>query len=400
MNSKFFKRLVIFFLVFLAGITGGLVSTLLITNKIDVKTATTSSSTVNNLTVNQTDTKTATTEAVKIIQNAVVSVVNYQTSTGNSDYTNFFNSNLSNQEGELVVYGEGSGAIYKKEGDFAYVVTNTHVVEGAEKLEILLADGTRLDGELIGSDTYSDLAVIKIEGQGIETIGEFADSSTLTLGEPAIAIGSPLGSQYANSVTAGIVSGLSRTVTLTNEQGETISTNAIQTDAAINEGNSGGPLINIQGQIIGINSSKITYSRTQVAVEGMGFAIPSNDVIAIISQLETNGKVIRPAIGISMVALSEVSSVVYEDLNIPDEVISGIIVADVQEGMPADGKLQQYDVIVAINDQDIASGSDLQSVLYKHQLGDTITVTFYRQQEKLTRDIVLNKTNQELVAPR
>lgn len=398
MTSKWFKRFMIFILVFLSGITGGFVSTFMLTKNSESVTTTTASSTINSLTINQTQIKTTTTEAVKTIQDAVVSVVNYKTSS--SGYNQFFNSGLHGQDGTLEVYSEGSGAIYKKDKTEAYVVTNNHVVEGSEKIEVILADGTHLDGELIGSDTYSDLAVIKISADKIKTIGEFADSSTLTLGEPAIAIGSPLGSEYANSVTSGIVSGLSRIVTLTNEQGETISTNAIQTDAAINQGNSGGPLINIQGQIIGINSSKITSSRTQVAVEGMGFAIPSNDVIAIINQLETNGQVIRPAIGIGMVMLAEVSNAIYKDLGIPDEVTSGIIVTGVQSGMPADGKLEQYDVITDINSKPIASASDLQSILYEHQLGDTITVTFYRKQEKKTVNITLTKTNQHLSSTR
>lgn len=399
--KTFFKKFLTLVLALVAGGFGGAAATLYLTNnqtQTVISQKNNSSNTANQITVNQTEVKTATTQAVKTIQDAVVSVVNYQRSSGG--FSQIFGNSLPNQANELEVYGEGSGAIYKKDGQFAYVVTNNHVVEGAEKLEIILADGNRVDGELVGSDTYSDLAVIKIAGDGITTIGQFADSSTLTLGEPAIAIGSPLGSQYANSVTEGIVSGLSRTVTSTNDYGETVSTNAIQTDAAINQGNSGGPLINIQGQIIGINSSKITLSRSQVAVEGMGFAIPSNDVIAIINQLETNGQVVRPAIGISMVNLAEVSTSVYTDLQIPAEVTNGIIVSDIQDGMPAQGKLEVYDVITEIEGQPIYAASDLQSVLYKHQLGDTISVTIFRKGNKQTVDITLTKTNQDLASIR
>lgn len=159
----------------------------------------------------------------------------------------------------------------------------------------MLADGTKVVGELVGADTYSDIAVVKISSDNVSTVAEFADSDKLTVGETAIAIGSPLGTEYANSVTQGIVSSLSRTVTMTNDDGKTISTNAIQTDAAINPGNSGGALINIEGQVIGINSSKISStSSSGEFVEGMGFAIPSNDVVSIINQLEENGQVIRP----------------------------------------------------------------------------------------------------------
>src|SRR5699024_11059139 len=181
-------------------------------------------------------------------------------------------------------------------------------------------------------------------------------SNKITVGETAIAIGSPLGTEYANSVTQGIVSSLSRTVTMTNDNGETISTNAIQTDAAINPGNSGGALINIEGQVIGINSSKISSpSSSGESDEGMGFAIPSNDVVKIINQLEENGKVIRPALGISMVNLSDLSTNAIAQLNIPTSITNGVVVASVQSGMPAEGKLQKYDVITEVDGQEVTS---------------------------------------------
>ena len=139
----------------------------------------------------------------------------------------------------------------------AYIVTNNHVINGANKVDIRLSDGTKVPGEIVGSDTFSDIAVVKISSEKVTTVAEFGDSSKLTVGETAIAIGSPLGSEYANTVTQGIVSSLNRNVSLKSEDGQAISTKAIQTDTAINPGNSGGPLINIQGQVIGITSSKI-----------------------------------------------------------------------------------------------------------------------------------------------
>lgn len=136
----------------------------------------------------------------------------------------------------------------------------------------------------------------------------FGDSDNLKVGEPAIALGSPLGSQYANSVTSGIISSLNRQVVNQNDEGQTVNINAIQTDAAINPGNSGGPLVNMAGQVIGINSSKIVQTESNVSVEGIGFAIPSNDVVNVINQLEKDGKVVRPALGITMVNLSDLST--------------------------------------------------------------------------------------------
>ncbi|NLQ97580.1 trypsin-like peptidase domain-containing protein [Streptococcus mutans] len=390
---KWFIPFLVIFLTFILGVISTLTFNWITGNK---SFSNNRKTTVSNVIY---DTKSNTTKAVKNVKNTVVSVINYQ-KTDNSYYNYDSGSQEKNKsEDGLGVYGEGSGVIYKKDGDSAYLVTNNHVVKDAEKLEIMMANGKKVVGKLVGSDTYSDLAVIKISSKYVTTVAEFANSDKIKVGEPAIAIGSPLGSDYANSVTEGIVSSLSRTVTSQNENGETISTNAIQTDAAINPGNSGGALINIKGQVIGINSSKIASSNNSnsgVAVEGMGFAIPSNDVVSIINQLEENGEVVRPALGISMANLSEASTSGRDTLKIPSDVTSGIVVLSTQSGMPADGKLKKYDVITEIDGKKVASISDLQSILYKHKKGDKIKLTFYREKDKQTVEIQLTKTSQDL----
>lgn len=392
--------------VILVGFIGGVAGTLLILNMAGIS--------INNVSSSSTKTTTSkvsysntndTTKAVEKVREAVVSVINYQSNSSSDDlYMQMFGGNLDNNtnngsDSDLSIASEGSGVIYKKDGNSAYVVTNNHVVDGASQIEIMLSDGTKVVGELVGTDTYSDIAVVKIASDKVTTVAEFADSDKVTVGETAIAIGSPLGTDYANSVTQGIVSSLSRTVTMTNDDGDTISTNAIQTDAAINPGNSGGALINIEGQVIGINSSKISStsdSGSGNSVEGMGFAIPANDVVKIINQLEANGKVIRPALGITMANLSDLSTTTISRLNIPTSVTSGIVVASVQSGMPAEGTLKKYDVITAIDDKDVSSTTDLQSVLYGHSTGDSIKVTFYRGTDKKTETIKLTKTTQDL----
>lgn len=390
---KWFIPFLVIFLTFILGVISTLTFNWITGNK---SFSNNGKTTVSNVIY---DTKSNTTKAVKNVKNTVVSVINYQ-KTDNSYYNYDSGSQEKNKsEDGLGVYGEGSGVIYKKDGDSAYLVTNNHVVKDAEKLEIMMANGKKVVGKLVGSDTYSDLAVIKISSKYVTTVAEFANSDKIKVGEPAIAIGSPLGSDYANSVTEGIVSSLSRTVTSQNENGETISTNAIQTDAAINPGNSGGALINIKGQVIGINSSKIASSNNSnsgVAVEGMGFAIPSNDVVSIINQLEENGEVVRPALGISMANLSEASTSGRDTLKIPSDVTSGIVVLSTQSGMPADGKLKKYDVITEIDGKKVASISDLQSILYKHKKGDKIKLTFYREKDKQTVEFQLTKTSQDL----
>lgn len=392
--------------VILVGFIGGVAGTLLILNMAGIS--------INNVSSSSTKTTTSkvsysntndTTKAVEKVREAVVSVINYQSNSSSDDlYMQMFGGNLDNNtnngsDSDLSIASEGSGVIYKKDGNSAYVVTNNHVVDGASQIEIMLSDGTKVVGELVGTDTYSDIAVVKIASDKVTTVAEFADSDKVTVGETAIAIGSPLGTDYANSVTQGIVSSLSRKVTMTNDEGDTISTNAIQTDAAINPGNSGGALINIEGQVIGINSSKISStsdSGSGNSVEGMGFAIPANDVVKIINQLEANGKVIRPALGITMANLSDLSTTTISRLNIPTSVTSGIVVASVQSGMPAEGTLKKYDVITAIDDKDVSSTTDLQSVLYGHSTGDSIKVTFYRGTDKKTETIKLTKTTQDL----
>ncbi|HFI0613828.1 S1C family serine protease [Streptococcus suis] len=389
--KKYLKFAILFVIGFLGGLIGALSASLF---QPQVQQANSAITSVSNVQYNN---ETSTTKAVEKVQNAVVSVINYQKSANNSLGAIFGNIESSD---ELAVAGEGSGVIYKKDGQYAYIVTNTHVINNAEKIDILLASGEKISGELVGSDTYSDIAVIKISADKVTAVAEFADSDTIKVGETAIAIGSPLGSVYANTVTQGIISSLSRTVTSQSEDGQTISTNAIQTDTAINPGNSGGPLINIQGQVIGITSSKITSSSVSssgVAVEGMGFAIPANDAVAIINQLEKAGKVSRPALGVHMVDLTTLSTSQLEKAGLSNmELTSGVVIVSTQSGLPADGKLETFDVITEIDGETIQNKSDLQSALYKHQIGDTITVTYYRNNQKQTVDIKLTHSTEEL----
>lgn len=391
------KKLLKFVILFVVGFLGGIGGYYFASSTLTQGNSTSNQANTTSVSDVQYSNDTSTTQAVEKVQDAVVSVINYQTQSSNSLSSIFGNIESSD---ELAVAGEGSGVIYKKDGDTAYIVTNNHVISGAEKIDILLASGEKLSGELVGADTYSDIAVIKIAADKVTTIAEFANSDTIKVGETAIAIGSPLGSVYANTVTQGIISSLSRTVTSQTEDGQTISTNAIQTDTAINPGNSGGPLINIQGQVIGINSSKITSSSVSssgVAVEGMGFAIPSNDVVQIINQLETNGKVTRPALGVQMVNLTDLSTSQLEKAGLANtDLTSGVLIVSTQSGLPADGKFEPYDVIIEIDGETIENKSDLQSELYKHQIGDTITVTYYRNNKKMTVDIKLTHSTDDL----
>ncbi|WP_444817530.1 S1C family serine protease [Streptococcus sp. HJ1] len=392
--QKFYKKgvkvLAIILIGFLSGALGSFVTLQLYQKQGNQATNN------NSGTVTQTSYKNenSTTQAVNKVKDAVVSIITYSSSS--SRQSSVFNADDTNSDSDnQQIASEGSGVIYKKDDKNAYLVTNTHVINGASKVDIRLADGTKVPGEIVGSDTFSDIAVVKISSEKVTTVAEFGDSSQLSVGETAIAIGSPLGSEYANTVTQGIISSLNRNVSLKSEDGQAISTKAIQTDTAINPGNSGGPLVNIQGQVIGITSSKIA-SNGGTSVEGLGFAIPSNDAQNIIKQLESDGKVTRPALGIQMVNLSNVGASDLRKLNIPSGLTSGVVVRSVQNNMPANGHLQKYDVITKVDDKEIASSTDLQHALYNHAIGDTIKVTYYRNGKEETTSIKLDKNSSDL----
>lgn len=398
---------------FLVGLAGGVLGGLLVfggaysvmqhSSSTDDSTATNSAKTtkVSNVKYNVTS---DTTKVVKKVQNAVVSVLNLQyTSTNSSgDLSSLFgsddssSSSSSTKKGELETASEGSGVIFKKSGDKAYIVTNNHVVEEANSVEIMLTSGEKVKAKVVGTDSYTDLAVLEISADKVTTVASFGDSSAINVGEPAIAIGSPLGSTYANSVTQGIISAKNRQITNTNEENQTVNINAIQTDAAINPGNSGGPLINAAGQVIGINSVKIAQSSSSssVSVEGMGFAIPSNDVVKIVNQLMTDGKVTRPKLGISMYDLTNISADQQKStLKLPSTVTEGVVLASVTKNSPAEkAGLKKYDVITQLDDTKVTSGTDLQSALYAKKVGDTVKVTYYRDGAKKTTTVTLTAT--------
>ena len=388
-SSNLLKKVGSIALIFVVGFLGGILGTFLTLQTSHSSTSNTESKQVHSTTVKTAyKNTTSTSEAVDKVKNAVVSVITYSDSSNQGVFE-------KEENPDSQISSEGSGVIYKKEGKYAYLVTNTHVINGAKKVDILLADGNKVPGEVVGSDVYSDIAVVRISADKAKAVAEFGDSNQLTVGETAIAIGSPLGTDYANSVTQGIISSQGRNVKLKVDNGQNISTRALQTDAAINPGNSGGPLINIQGQVIGITSSKIS-NNGQTSVEGMGFAIPANDVVNIIKQLEEKGKVVRPALGIQMMDLSNLSTSDLSQLKLPEKISGGVLVRSTLENMPASDKLQRYDVITKIDDTDIESTADLQSALYSHQINDTIKVTFYRDGKQQTTSIKLTKSTEDL----
>ncbi|GEP23831.1 S1C family serine protease [Lentilactobacillus diolivorans] len=342
-------------------------------------------------------------KAFNATKSTVVSVINLQReSSGDNSLAGILggleggssSSGSSKKSGELQASSEGSGVIYKKSGNTAYIVTNNHVVSGANALEIILNDGSKVSAKVVGKDAVTDLAVIKINSNKINKVATFGDSDNIKVAEPVLAIGSPLGSQYATSVTQGIISAKKREVPQTSESGQQVgNATVIQTDAAINPGNSGGPLINFAGQVVGINSMKLAQDQQGTSVEGMGFAIPSNEVVTIINQLIKNGQVVRPALGIGYTDLSNISEQQQRSiLKVPKDVTSGAVVLQVNANSPAKrAGIKKYDVITELDGTKITEQSQLRDILYKHKVGDTISATYYQKGKKETGKITLNQ---------
>lgn len=333
-------------------------------------------------------------KAVEKAKDSVVSIQNYQKESQQNNLYGYGTGgenqvDLEDPSASQKLAGEGSGVIYKIDGDTAYLVTNNHVVENADSLKVKLADGTTEDGELVGRDAVSDLAVVKISSKNVKSAIKFADSDATKVGSIAIAIGSPLGSKFSNSVTQGIISGQSRIVPMDlNKDGQAdIETTLIQTSAAINPGNSGGALLNKDGDLVGINSSKFS----NVDVEGMGFAIPSKEVQRVIAQLEKDGKVTRPFIGISQNDLANITSrSKTEILKLKSDQTDGVVVTDTVKGSPAEtAGLKKYDVITKIGDKEIKNILELRRELYAYNVGDKVELTVLREGKETKVQVTL-----------
>ena len=327
------------------------------------------------------------TDKNKMIEQAsksVVGVINKQ--SANNPYGDLF-GNLQ-KDNDSVESGTGSGVIYKiKDGD-AYIVTNHHVVEGASNIEINLSDNQRIEAELLGSDPLTDIAVVKAKSvKGMEAI-DFANSSDVKIGDDVMAIGNPLGLEFSNSVTEGIISGTEREMNVRTSEGHSTIT-VMQTDAAINPGNSGGALVNQNGDLVGINSMKISSTE----VEGIGFAIPSNEVDTLIQELETNGSIERPYVGISMIDVENLPKEYIDELKIKDK--KGIVIA--QKDPKANHNLKQGDVITKINDEAVNNIAEFRKYLYdKTSVGDRVEFTIIRDGKTTTETVTLSSRNEQL----
>lgn len=333
------------------------------------------------------------TPAFQKVKNAVVSVVNLKRERSNSDEDDLWSlfggdgSSKGNSSGKLQTYSEGSGLIYTTSGGKGYIVTNNHVVSGSDQIRVILSSGKRVAAKLIGTDSVTDLAVLSIDSKYVTQTASFGSAKNLQPGDPVIAVGSPMGSQYATSVTQGIISAARRTIT-TSENGNQAT--VIQTDAAINPGNSGGPLVDQAGKVVGINSMKLSQSSDGTSVEGMGFAIPSDEVVVIINQLVKNGKITRPQLGIRVADINELTAYGRKKLSIPSSVRSGVYVATVSRGSSAaNAGLRKGDIIVKADSKAVDDVATLHTILYSHKLGDTISLQIVRSGRRTNLSVTL-----------
>ncbi len=291
----------------------------------------------------------------------------------------------------------GTGFVYKTDDKKAYILTNNHVVEGqrATSVKVILTNGKSHEVKIEGADEYTDLAVLSLNASDVTTVAEIGNCDELRLGDTVFAIGAPLDTEYYWTVTRGILSGKDRMVEVSSSSSSNNAADnvmrVLQTDASINSGNSGGPLANSNGQVIGITNMKLVSS----GVEGIGFAIPIEDAINFAEAIINGKEIKRPLLGVSMINLTDTMSLYAERLMVNTELDSGVVVAKVQSGSPAaSAKLKRGDIITKIDDIEIKNVANFRYNLYKHSIGDTITLTFERDGKIETAKIKLNAANE------
>lgn len=292
--------------------------------------------------------------------------------------------------------GWGSGFVYKTDDKYGYIFTNHHVVDGAKSIKIVLSNETEVNGELVGSDEYADVAVVKIPKDKVIAVAEIGKSEDVLVGDTIFAIGTPVSLEYSFTVTRGILSGKNRMVEMSSsakksyygQSGDSWYMNLLQIDASINSGNSGGPLANSNGEVIGITNSKLSSSSLSGAsIENMGFAIPIEDALSVAEYLENNGKVTRPVLGVTM---TSVEGAEYNGVKISDSITSGAVITDVSSGSTADAaKLKKGDVIIKLDDYKIKDYKYLKYYLYRYRVGDKVKITYIRDGKEKTVEVTL-----------
>ena len=287
-------------------------------------------------------------------------------------------------------YASGTGFVYKIDGNTAYILTNNHVINNASDVYVTFTDGSIVQTKIVGSDVYSDIAVLSVGKENVKSVAEIGSSDDLRLGDTVFAIGAPIDNAYSWSVTRGIVSGKDRLVEVELSSGNTktqMVVNTLQTDAAINSGNSGGPLANANGEVIGITSIKLASS----SIEGMGFAIPIENALDIANELISGKEVKRPYLGVYMLDITNAYySREYYSLVKEANVTKGVVVTEIEKKSSAAlAGLENNDIITKVDGNEISSSAYLRYYLYKHKVGDEMSLTIIRKNKEMTIKVKL-----------
>ncbi len=276
-------------------------------------------------------------------------------------------------------YSSGTGFVYKTNDGKAYILTNHHVISatGKTSVKVIFTDGDEIEAKVEGSDEYADLAVLSVDEKDIVAVAEIGKSEDLRLGDTVFTVGAPLDTEYYWSVTRGVVSGKNRLVEVSsNNNGVSdVVMNVLQTDASINSGNSGGPLANSNGEVVGITNMKLVSS----GVEGIGFAIPIEDAISYANKIIAGEDTSRPQLGLNMLNLSDRYALLRYGINPDTELTAGVVVINAVSGGPAaQAKIKKGDIIIAMDDEAVKNVAELRFQLYKHEVGDTVELTVER----------------------
>ena len=336
---------------------------------------------------------------LKMLPNTTTTSDGITTSTTALNETNSISKAVSKVYDSVVVVevyknkelvSTGTGFVYKKENGKAYLMTNNHVIAAGKDIKVLFTDETEVEATIVGSDTYSDIAVLSIKDSNKIVAASLGNSSKSKVGDTVFTVGSPEGSDYAGTVTKGILSAQDRlvAVALANNTTSDYYMQVLQTDAAINPGNSGGPICNTNGEVIGITNMKLVDD----TVEGMGFAIPIEEALKVAEILERDRKITRPYIGISMLDLSNSFYLWQAGIMIPENVTDGVAIYKVENNSPAaQAGLKKGDIITKVSGKKTSNLAEFRYELYKHNPNDTIEITYLREGKEQTTSITLGK---------
>ena len=290
-----------------------------------------------------------------------------------------------------LLASSGTGFVYEEDDKYAYILTNSHVVDGATSVKVKFTNNNIENVELVGNDSYSDIAVLKIDKTKVLKVASIGKTTDMRVGDTVFAIGAPLNDEYSWTITRGILSGKDRLVDVSTTNSNATSDwvmSVMQTDASINSGNSGGPLANANGEVIGITNMKLVST----GVEGIGFAIPIEDAVNYATQLRNGGKIERPFLGVSMLNSSDTYNLSRYRISVPENV-EGAVIVETQAKSPADSAgLKTGDIITKIEDYDVSSVSRLKYYLYKYNPGDTVKISYVRNGKTETTSVKLEKS--------